>query len=149
MSKGAVTKGEFIAFIMRALGIQNYNVTNVNMDFIPESTYKNIVLGAMDKGIVDINLIKGGQFICDSFITREEAASLLVNALEYKDVDIKSKSINDFADAAYISNWAIPYIEKAVGFGLYVGDSNLNFRPQDFVSLQEAAALIMRFVGHI
>ncbi len=141
-----VTKGEFTAFVLRALKTEA-DVSGMDAAFVSDSIYKNFVLNAMSKGIVDKNLMQNGQFDCDSDITREEAAAILVNALEYRGIIPEKQDSSVFADAGQIKAWAIPYVEKALGAKIYLGDNNAMFRPSDAVSLQEAAALLIRLAG--
>ena len=137
---GAVTKGEFTAFVLRALKLQP-SVQSVS--FITDSKYKAYAAAAFERGLIDENLLDNGIFDCDSPISREQAASVLINALGVG--SLKSDSLLDFSDAADIADWAMPYVKMAVGAGIYFGDVNSFFRPKSALNMMEAAALINRF----
>lgn len=77
-----------------------------------------------------------GNFRPDDFITRAEFAKLVVSAFSI------SGSEGQFDDVDKEA-WFAPYVQKAAGAGIIMGDSG-NFRPNEFITRQDAAVIIYR-----
>lgn len=141
---GAVCKEEFIAFLMRIPKLGGGAPFREYPGMVLEGRYKNSVLSAMELGIVDRNLLAADSFWGNNRITREEGASLLINALKYAGAAVSDGDIAVFADCFDISGWARDYMRNAVGIGLFRGDGNALLRPREFITLEETAALLVR-----
>ncbi|MGO4528459.1 S-layer homology domain-containing protein [Paenibacillus sp. 2TAF8] len=137
--KKAVTRAEFASFAVRLLGLKP--VSNNIKPFADLSAnawyYGNVA------AMTNLSIIEGkgqNQFQPNASITREEAAALLVRML--KQHSVASNTIyNTYADAADISSWALPYVQKVHQLGLMRG-SNGMFRPADQVTREEAAVML-------
>lgn len=140
---GNVQKGEFIAFLTRVLGVSPGTAISYP-EFVSQNKYRDFVLAAIELGIVDGNLTEMGKLRRDSYVMREEAVSLLVNVLRTKGIDAGMDDLSVFADGAEVSGWAVPYMKKAVSVGFIKGDGEALLRPQDPLSIEEAAALLVR-----
>ncbi len=77
-----------------------------------------------------------GSFRPDEPITRAEFAKLIVSAFS---VSGSEKQFDDVAPEA----WYAPYIQKAAGAEIVMGD-NGQFRPNEYISRQDAAVMIYR-----
>ena len=91
----------------------------------------------------------GFYFAGDNPVTREELACFLYRYAKYAGADVSgSASLEGFADAASVSDWA----EEALGWcvaegilqGTPAGDS-LNLAPADHATRAEVAAMLMRY----
>jgi hypothetical protein len=78
-----------------------------------------------------------GTFQAARFVTRAELAQVIYNmkAAEWKDVSLDSK----FSDIA--GHWGAKAIAAATNQGLFTGDANGKFRPNDAVTRAEAVTL--------
>ncbi|PWK11256.1 immunoglobulin-like domain-containing protein [Tumebacillus permanentifrigoris] len=81
-----------------------------------------------------------GNFRPLDHLTREEFASLLVKALHLNLVDTDSTSFHD----VQVHSWAHGAIETAYQLGYMKGDGGGTFRPQDPISREEVATILVR-----
>ncbi|WP_312027656.1 S-layer homology domain-containing protein [Paenibacillus cucumis (ex Kampfer et al. 2016)] len=137
--KKAVTRAEFASFAVRLLGLEP--VSNNIKPFADISAkawyYGNVA------AMTNLSILEGkgqNQFQPNASITREEAAALLVRMLKQRPVASDSMYIT-YADAADISSWALPYVQKVHQLGLMRGSSGM-FRPADQVTREEAAVML-------
>jgi len=85
----------------------------------------------------------------ESSIQRQEMALIAVRAMEYLGEDMTaiqgvSAQIPDFDRiGAYLS----PYVEKAYGAGVILGDQDKNFNPTDFLTRAEASTVLYRITA--
>ncbi|WP_342555671.1 S-layer homology domain-containing protein [Paenibacillus sp. FSL R7-0652] len=137
--KKAVTRAEFASFAVRLLGLKPVsNNISPYMDTPVKAWYYGNV-GAM----TNLSILEGkGQnmFKPNASITREEAAALLVRMLKQRPVE-NNLLFYTYKDAADISDWARPYVQKVHQLGLMRGSSEL-FRPGDQVTREEAAVML-------
>lgn len=92
-------------------------------------------------------LVKGSnnRFRPNEFVTREEMAVMLVNAMGLADsakADM-AKGLT-YADASGISPWAAKFVALAAQKGVMRGDAAATFRPKGSASRAEAAVVILR-----
>ncbi|MEW4372263.1 S-layer homology domain-containing protein [Paenibacillus kandeliae] len=93
-----------------------------------------------------VGLIQGspdGQFRPQAALSRQELASLLVQALN---LPVTAQPTSSFRDVT-ASAWSLSAIEAVKQAGLMQGDRDGRFRPQDSVTVQELVALTVR-VSH-
>lgn len=93
----------------------------------------------------DKNIINGyanGIFAPENNVTRAEFLKILVSAfgVESDVSDVPFKDVNS-------SDWFAPYIYTAWQKGLVKGDGEY-FRPDDYISRQDASVMIYRFVNY-
>ncbi|MCL1935652.1 MAG: S-layer homology domain-containing protein [Defluviitaleaceae bacterium] len=153
----AMTRGEFIVALVRALRIElgevrPNNVFNRTTRIVfpdvessrPEYVY---ILGAYRAGLAYGRA--DGNFHLDSPITREEVIATLIRALGLSSVVPNPMPVTAFNDSMQISTWATREISAALELGLIAGDSNGNLRPRDIITKAEASALINRFIDYM
>lgn len=98
------------------------------------------ILKVKDKG-----LMKGydnGFFMPDSFLTRSQAAVIIVRAFELESLDYKG---NNFEDVP-INHWAKQEIQIAWEHGIVKGVNEESFLPERPVTREEMAALLARIL---
>lgn len=108
-----------------------------NADFsdVPENVwYYDAVSILGGSGIISGD--EYGNFRPNSYITRAEFAKLIVSAFS---VDSEGKSFLDVAEDA----WYFQYVKKASGAEIISGYEG-NFRPNDYITRQDAAVIIYR-----
>ncbi|WP_161780758.1 S-layer homology domain-containing protein [Tumebacillus flagellatus] len=85
-----------------------------------------------------------GQFRPLAAITRQEAAAVLVRTLNLPTPATETSSFQDVS----VSDWSHASIEAAVKAGLMNGDGNRTFRPQDEITREEMAVLLVKASGN-
>jgi hypothetical protein len=148
--EGSVTRAEFAAMLVRALGIrvngnsQDEQFTDVNKD----AWYREAVLAAASKGLV--NGLEAGRFAPDETITREQMAVMISRAFAFTGLDRSSSvdkiSIDNFADSDRIQSWAIADVELALKEGLIRGMSDEAFEPEGITTRAQAVIVIRRLL---
>ncbi len=95
-----------------------------------------------------IGIIKGKsqtQFEPDSFLTREEAAVLLLRLIKNVHPDWAAHQIYfEFSDSQNISEWAMNDIQVICNMGIMNGKDNGNFAPKEFFTTEQAIATLVR-----
>jgi uncharacterized repeat protein (TIGR02059 family) len=90
-------------------------------------------LAADDVLIID----EEGNFKPQEDVTRAEFAAMLVKGYQWKNAEIK-----EFPDTA--DHWAKDYVAVAAGRGIVEGYDNGNFGPEDLITREQIAAMIVR-----
>lgn len=126
-------------------------VIDVKIDQGSKSPFKDItkredipyLAAAFNKKIISGNR---GKFNPEGFVTKEQAATMLVRALGVLNInqDEASKAKINFSDANKISDWARPYVAYAVKYGL-IDDSQGKFEPQKVVTKLESEEILNKF----
>ena len=135
---GRITRAEFAAMLVRALGLRSsdsyisFGDVGVNDWFYEaiKAAYENGIMSGFD-----------GYMNPDSQITREEMAKMIVCALNAGSEDSSSVS---FADINNASGWATEYIIRALNAGLLTGYSDGTFMPALSLRRDEAMVVIYR-----
>ncbi len=114
---------------------------------------QNIKLGSFDdtnnKKILMLNslgIIKGvgdNKFAPESFITREEAATILKRICDIGNLEIDYSS-STFDDDVMISDWAKDAVYAMRALGIMQGVSNTEFSPKGTYTVEQAITTILR-----
>lgn len=108
-----------------------------SFDDVEQSRWSNIAIATLaNAGIVEGRTQT--QFEPDAPITRAEYASIAARF----DSEPYSGSDSKFPDT--VGHWAEEYINRAAARGWIIGDSDGNFRPDDYITRAEAVTLINR-----
>ena len=133
-----ITRGEFAALMLKLC--EKVSETTAEP---AENPFSNKVgediLKAVKLGIVK-DFYGSGEFISESYITREEAAVMIANAyIACEDIDIKAIDKVIFADDANISEWAKDsvYFAEAKGIMHIVGSNK--FAPKNMTEEETRA----------
>ncbi|MGO4109936.1 S-layer homology domain-containing protein [Paenibacillus sp. YAF4_2] len=140
----AVTRAEFAAMLVRALGIRQIGEARAFKDVAAGSWYEETVKLASGAGI--INGYEDGSFRPNYKVTREEMAIMAVKALELATGSKLVAADLNYKDAGQISNWASDAVCKATGAGLLKGMPDSSFAPAGSVTRAEAATLLKRLL---
>lgn len=149
---GTVTRAEFVALLVRALGLTKADANAVsatsftdvkNTDwFWPEVT------AAVNAGVV--GGFDDGTFRPNDPVSREQAAALIARALRLcgkagtADEAALRELAKAFADGNTIADWALTDVGLAANLGIVQG-SDGRFAPQATATRAEAATMIARF----
>lgn len=103
------------------------------------------------KKAVALGIIEGyedGTFGPDKTITRAEFAKIAVTAAGAKDTaTMLEGNASNFKDVK-ANSWYTGWINASESLGIFKGDTNGNFRPNDTISNQEAITVLMRLLGY-
>lgn len=103
------------------------------------------------KKAVALGIIEGyedGTFGPDKTITRAEFAKIAVTAAGAKDTaTMLEANASNFKDVK-ANSWYTGWINASESLGIFKGDTNGNFRPNDTISNQEAITVLMRLLGY-
>lgn len=149
----AITRAEFTAMVVRALGYPLQTpATSPFSDVSPKSWYYSAVATAQAHGLV--NGVGGGRFAPEAKITREEMAALVVRAAHAlgKGRTLTASEaesvLEPFADAKSVSAWARVEMAEAVADGLIKGRDTGLAAAAD-TTRAETATLTMRFMDFL
>ncbi len=88
----------------------------------------------------------------DASITREEMAAIMYRYCEYIGMDMTPKNtvfMERYTDRNEISDWAVTYVEWAVGCGLMRGMTDHTIDPLEHASRAQVAQVIMNFCDKV
>ena len=80
-------------------------------------------------------------------VTRAEFAKMMVAASIYKDTIGEGSNISPFKDVKY-THWASEYIRTATNAGWFIGFTDGTFRPNNNITIEEAATATIRLLGY-
>lgn len=131
-----ISRAEFTAMLVRALGLTSDGSNT--FDDMADHWAKQAVSAAYSNGI--IQGYDQRTFAPDDFITREQMAVMVVNALRINQT-ITNRS---FADQDKISTWAHDAVMIATAYGIITGYPNNMLKPKSQATRAEAITVILR-----
>lgn len=137
------TRAEFVTMLVRALNMEIQQFENDFADVSTGDWYADYMATAKKEGILDGDGVGANP---NGLITREEMAKILVETYEkeHGEIVVSSEHEIKMQDSDAISDWAKPYIQKAVAAGLMKGVSNDMFAPQENALREQAIVVIYR-----
>jgi len=139
-----VTRGEFVAMLAKAMGIEAEAVPGDKPSFTdlqPENGDYDILQAAYAAGLV--RGYDDGTLRADGQITREQIAALVTRALDLEPVATEPA----FADADKVSGWATESVTAAAESGLLRGFPDGSFKPDMLTDRAQGAVLIYRILS--
>jgi len=149
--KRDVTRAEFAAMIVRALGLQASEAANFS-DVASSAWYADAVAAAAEYGIV-----KGdgtGKFRPTDKISRQEMAAMVIRAQELAGVEVVLSNsevaavLAGFKDAGQIGSWARAELAAAIESGVVAGTTAHTVSPNATATRAEAAVMIIRLLNN-
>ncbi len=111
------------------------------LNAITWASENNIVLGNGD-----------GKFYPDSYITREQMASLFARYIlagyDYP-IDPREDDFGKYADDSKISDWARQNVYAMLNYNLMSGYEDNTIRPQNYVTRAEMSAIMYNYVKSV
>jgi len=139
--KRNVTRGEFVALLLRAMGrsaeSEEGAVKNAYKDVPSTAWYAGYVTRAKQVGLVDGT---AARFYPDRPVTREEAAIMLVRAAGLKAAE---SSASGLMDAEQVSERALPYVNAVID-AEYMKTSGGKFSPKTAITREMAAVIAVK-----
>lgn len=108
---------------------------------VQDSIAKTVALGIIE-GYED------GTFGPDQNITRAEFAKIAVTAAGAKDTATMLEKNNSTFKDVKANEWYTGWINASESLGIFQGDGNGNFRPNDTITNQEVITVLMRLLGY-
>ncbi|MBU7005691.1 S-layer homology domain-containing protein [Phosphitispora fastidiosa] len=145
MPDASVTRAEFVTFMVRTLGLQQYEPEDASYSDVRRRHWAfPYIEAALRAGLV--SGVSHDRFAPDRNISREEAAALLARAGNLKTPKEQelTKIFSDFNDAGRISLWAREDVAAAVKAKLMKGFADSTFSPDQNTTRAQAAAMISR-----
>lgn len=142
----AVTRAEFTAMLVRALGLKGQAVAGFT-DVPADKWYAEAVGLAKQAGIVN------GQtallFEPDAKISRQEMAAMLARAYAYANnsVSVASLNVSAFNDIGTAPQWAQEAISEVYRLGLMQGRAVAQFAPKQNGTRAESAQMILNLLS--
>ncbi len=144
---GQITRAEFMAILVRAMGLDTVTFAGDFADVAAGSWYADILATAKQNGLLQGS---GGYANPDQAITREEMVQIIVRAYEAACGEIKvGGGLLDYADASAISGWAQMAVIKANEISLVKGTGDGCFSPLANTTRAQSAVLIVRLMPHL
>ncbi|MGE4284616.1 MAG: S-layer homology domain-containing protein [Clostridia bacterium] len=145
-----ITRAEFAAVIVRALGLAAGTGDNSFADVKTSDWYTGYVETAVSYDI--ISGYSDGTFGPNDKITREQAMTMIVRAMKLTglystltDAEI-STQISNYTDGVSASEYAEESIAICLKNGLLSGKSSNSLAPKDYLTRAEAAVIIRRML---
>lgn len=135
----SVTRAEFAALLLRALGIGEQPYTGIFADVTGQEWYAGILEAAYRNGIFTGD---GKRAEPERSVTREEMCKLIAAAAG----DSLPPGTAAYTDAEQISGWALEAVGKASAAGLVQGLPDGSFAPRETAKRDQAAAVICRLL---
>ncbi|GAU76296.1 S-layer homology domain-containing protein [Fusibacter sp. 3D3] len=140
----AVTRGEFIDYVVRGLGLYRDTVDfETKLNDIENSRYAQSIQIANAWGLV--SGYENNTFRPNHQISREEAMMIFANALtliQFEHTGTVNHDISQYIDKTEISNWAVDAVNRSLKVGVFSGRSNQQLAPKENLTCAEAVVAV-------
>lgn len=145
--EGRTTRAEFTAFLVRALQLSTDRVELPFTDVNQNAWYYDSVEAAYKTGLIQGGT--DGRFAPNDLITREQIATLIVRAAEWKTQDAieYEDALEAYMDGDQVSDWAAVNVNKALATGLMSGRGENVFDPASFINRAESAQAVLNLLN--
>lgn len=142
----SMSRAMFVTVLGRMSGVNASSYTNDQFtDVVSGSYYEGYVVWAAKNGIVQGT--SETTFSPDAAVTREQMAAFLYRYAKYLGMDVSlmgTAELTGFADAASVSDWAVPAVLWAVRNGIING-TDKGLEPAATANRAQVAQIIYRF----
>lgn len=141
-----MTRAEFAAIIVRALGLKPEQGKAPFRDVIATDWYSAFIQTAATYGL--LNGFADGTFRPEDNITREQAMTIIAKAMKISGLKNKLAAgdpadlLNSYADAQRIAAWAAGSVADNVQAGIVTGKNGNRLDPKSYVTRAEAAVMV-------
>ena len=141
-----VTVGQFITLISQALKLETADAEG--------HWATKFVNATKEKGLIDENIATATTEDLDKPISREEMASIVSKAAQFKELKPQEDKKIDFTDKDSIASWAVSDVDVAVGLGIINGiddeaTGTTKFDPKANATRAHAATMLAQFYSQI
>lgn len=149
-----ISRAEFAKLVIETLNLVPFFEAEVSSASLPALSDLNVnewyypyVISAMEAGI--INGYEDGTFRPGKQITREEMATMIIRALDSRNIPSEPTSVH-FKDTAQINQeYALVYVQRIVSLGLMKGIDTDHFAPKKSSTRAEVATVLVRMLNHL
>ncbi|MBE7035677.1 MAG: hypothetical protein E7403_00080 [Ruminococcaceae bacterium] len=141
--ESTLSRAAFLTMLNRVYGVADGEYTGQIADIGAKSWFTPAIEGALAQDLIPPAMLEGG-FKPDRNITREEICALAVVYYEKFHEALTGADLSKFTDADTTSEWARPYVEKAVAMRLIAGMSEDTFAPAATATRAQAATFLKR-----
>lgn len=143
-----ITRAEFASLLSRLLGLNEKAAISFD-DVAEKDWYYESIAKAYQVGIV--RGYNDGSFKPNQYVTREQMAAMISNALENEGISIgqNDASLGMFTDAGSISPWARQSVATASALGIVKGifsEQKVKFAPGKQATRAEATVMLARLL---
>ncbi|RKP53872.1 hypothetical protein D7Z26_10775 [Cohnella endophytica] len=145
----AITRAEFAAIVVRALGLADNGKVSSFSDVTAGNWYVGAVAKAQEYGIVDG--YKDGTFRAMRTITRQEAISIITRAMKLVGLDTNISAtdadavLSRYSDGSDVAAWARNAVAAAAKSALVIG-SGQRLMPYGDITRAETATIVQRML---
>ncbi len=141
--KANITRAEVAAILVRALNLDTKPAVGKFTDVASGKWYAKEVEAAANAGIIDG--IGNNKFAPETEVTREQIATMIYRALEYKQGKIVVTPPMTFKDTKNISAFATTGVAVTAHKGIVLGSDNM-FMPKDKATREQVSVMIYRML---
>ncbi|MFC4597408.1 S-layer homology domain-containing protein [Cohnella hongkongensis] len=148
-----ITRAEFTALLVRALGLKIERTGSADFEDVSEEDwFAPIIKAGVEAGLV--SGISKDEFAPGAPMTREQMAVMFNNAftfLGYPEADAEYAPIvlDKFEDSADISAWAKSAVAQSVAAGIIRGTAGDAIAPSEATTRAQAVVMLRRFLKHV
>lgn len=147
--QASITRAEFAALLVRALGLKAQDGTMPFSDVAAGAWYAAEVRTAAQHGL--INGFEDDTFRPEGLINREQMAVMIARAMTVAGVPDSQAGGSEFArfaDSGDVSPWAQNELSKAVRSGIIQGITADSFAPKEQANRAQAVVMLKRLLQH-
>ena len=145
---GNITRAEFAAIIIRALGLPEITGGSSFGDVATNDWYCGSIETAVNYGL--ITGYSDGTFCPNDEITREQAMTIIVRAMSITGLDTRvtagGSSFDNFTDGSDVSDYAREGVLASLDTGIITGRGNSTLAPNDTITRAEVAVIARRLL---
>ncbi len=146
-----VTRAEFVALLVRALGLVTVQTENDPFkDVPPDAWYAGALAAAKEAGLV--NGYPDGTFRADQSITRQDATVLLGNAITFLQLQGQrtqadaDQALSHYSDKDQVAGYAQSAVGLASALGILQGPGDGTFHPLRTATRAETVVMMKRLM---
>lgn len=142
-----LTRAEFAVLLVRTLNIPTQPYKGIFYDVTEKQSWSVLEIEAASRAGI-VNGVSAGQFNPQEQITREQMATMIIRAIQYKDENlVKELPLNKpFSDHGKISEFAKEAVLQATTLGIIKGKTSTTFAPKDKTTRAESAVMLYRLL---
>jgi N-acetylmuramoyl-L-alanine amidase len=145
-----ISRGEFTRAIVKAANIPDKPVKTKDLlfdDVEKNHPYFTFINTAINSGIMSGTADK--KFSPDDYLTKAQAATILVRAMGLENTSAVSASKTSFADDGKIPAWSKKSINIAREMGIISGNDRNELAPDKLLTRAEVAEMLNKFINYL
>lgn len=140
-----ITKAEFAKIIVETLDLKNM-YEQIEYDDVSENFWAYEYINVADQFFEPIPYEPGDMFYPNQNLTREEVATIIVNAMWLDNLEYNLETLEKFSDNNEISEELKKYVAIACEKKLMRGNANGTFNPKGYLTRAEVCQLMKNII---